>query len=174
MQLADVDIRDLCENMNLITPYDPSMIQPCSIDIRLGYNILIPNKSLRPLTLGVDKMTYIHSDTWIIHPGEFILIDTMETLKIPFNIAGKFEGKSSIGRLGLMTHVTAGFIDAGFRGKLTLEIVNVGPNAITLVPEYPIGQLVLTRMTSVAEFPYGSNKLNSHYQDAIGVEGSKL
>ena len=108
---------------------------------------------------------------YVLEPDEFILAHTEETLTLPNDIAGKFEGKSSLGRLGLMTHITAGFIDPGFCGNLTLEIKNAGPHEIVLADGALIGQVAFYRLEFPAQRPYGSEGLDSKYQNSEGVIG---
>lgn len=112
-------------------------------------------------------------DPFVLHPGEFVLGATLERLALPDDLAGRLEGKSSLGRLGLLTHSTAGFIDPGFDGHITLELSNVANLPITLWPGMKIGQLCLFRLSSPAENPYGSASMGSKYQGQRGPTPSK-
>jgi dCTP deaminase len=112
-------------------------------------------------------------EPFILHPGEFVLGTTLERVAIPDDLVGRLEGKSSLGRLGLLIHSTAGFVDAGFAGNLTLELSNVANLPITLYPGMKIGQISLFRMSSPAEHPYGSNRLGSKYLDQVGPTPSR-
>ena len=108
-----------------------------------------------------------------MHPGEFVLGSTYEQVLLPSDLAGRLEGKSSLGRLGLLTHSTAGFIDPGFSGHITLELSNVATLPILLYPGMKIGQLCLIRLTTEAEFPYGSSHYGSRYQGQKGPTPSR-
>src|SRR5699024_2416381 len=112
-------------------------------------------------------------DPFVLHPGEFVLGATLERVELPDDLAGRLEGKSSLGRLGLLTHSTAGFIDPGFGGHITLELSNVANLPITLWPGMKIGQLCLFRLSSPAEAPYGSASTGSKYQGQRGPTASK-
>ena len=112
-------------------------------------------------------------DAFVLHPGEFVLASTLELFTLPADLAGRLEGKSSLGRLGLLTHSTAGFIDPGFSGHITLELSNVANLPITLWPGMKVGQLALFRMSSPAQTPYGSGSLGSKYQGQRGPTPSR-
>jgi dCTP deaminase len=112
-------------------------------------------------------------EAFILHPGEFVLASTYEVITLPDDIAGRLEGKSSLGRLGLLTHSTAGFIDPGFSGHITLELSNVANLPVKLFPGMKIGQLCLIKLSSPAEHPYGSEKYGSRYQGQRGPTASR-
>ncbi|MGB1101350.1 MAG: dCTP deaminase, partial [Pontimonas sp.] len=113
------------------------------------------------------------TEAFVLHPGEFVLGATFEVVTLPDNVAARLEGKSSLGRLGLLTHSTAGFIDPGFSGHVTLELSNVATLPITLWPGMKIGQLCFFRLSSAAEHPYGSEKYGSRYQGQRGPTASR-
>jgi len=163
-----------------LQPYEASMIQPSSIDVRLDkffrvfdnhkYPHIDPAQDQSELTREVEVTG---DDAFILHPGEFVLGSTYEYATLPDDIAARLEGKSSLGRLGLMTHSTAGFIDPGFEGHITLELANVATLPIKLYPGMKIGQLCFFRLTSPAENPYGSAKYGSRYQGQRGPTASR-
>ena len=156
------------------------MIQPSSIDLRLDryfrvfqnhrYGFIDPSEAQEDLTELIEPTGH---EPFILHPGEFVLGSTYETVSLPDDLAGRLEGKSSLGRLGLLTHSTAGFIDPGFTGHVTLELSNVATLPIKLWPGMKIGQLCLIRMTGPAEHPYGSAKAGSRYQGQRGPTPSR-
>jgi dCTP deaminase len=179
--LSDRDLRKELDSGRLgVEPFDPAMLQPSSIDIRLDrffrvfnntkYTHIDPKLQQDELTSMVEKD---NDDAFVLHPGEFVLGSTYETVSLPDDLAGRLEGKSSLGRLGLLTHSTAGFIDPGFTGHITLELSNVANLPITLWPGMKIGQLCLFRLTSSAEFPYGSAQAGSRYQGQRGPTPSR-
>jgi dCTP deaminase len=151
-----------------LDPFDPEMIQPSSIDVRLDkffrvfdnhkYPHIDPAADQSDLTREIEVDS---GDAFILHPGEFVLGSTYELVTLPDDIAARLEGKSSLGRLGLMTHSTAGFIDPGFSGHVTLELANVATLPIKLYPGMKIGQVCYFRLTSPADNPYGSAKYGS-------------
>ncbi|MFC1403345.1 MULTISPECIES: dCTP deaminase [Streptacidiphilus] len=181
MLLSDKDIRNEIESGRVvIDPYDPAMIQPSSIDVRLDrffrvfenhkYPHIDPSVEQPDLTRLVEPDG---DDAFILHPGEFVLASTYEVITLPDDVASRLEGKSSLGRLGLLTHSTAGFIDPGFSGHVTLELSNVATLPIKLYPGMKIGQLCLFRLSSPAEHPYGSEKYGSRYQGQRGPTPSR-
>lgn len=181
MLLSDRDIRAALNDGELaIEPHDDAMVQPSSIDVRLDglfrvfnnskYTHIDPKLPQEELTALVEVP---NDEAFILHPGEFVLGATLEKFTIPSNLAGRLEGKSSLGRLGLLTHSTAGFIDPGFSGHITLELSNTANLPIALYPGMKVGQLALFRMTSPAESPYGSGSLGSKYQGQRGPTPSK-
>lgn len=181
MILSDRDIRAALESGHLvIDPFDPAMIQPSSIDVRLDrlfrvfnnsrYTHIDPKEPQEDLTKLVEVPD---GEAFILHPGEFVLGSTLESFTIPADLAGRLEGKSSLGRLGLVTHSTAGFIDPGFSGYITFELSNAANLPIALYPGMKVGQLALFRMSSPAETPYGSSALGSKYQGQRGPTPSK-
>jgi len=179
--LSDRDLRaELADGRVVLDPFDPSLIQPSSIDVRLDRVFRVFNNSrythIDPAQQQ-DELTELvevaDGDPFVLHPGEFVLGATLERLDLPDDLAGRLEGKSSLGRLGLLTHSTAGFIDLGFGGHITLELSNVANLPITLWPEMKIGQLCLFRLSSPAENPYGSTSIGSKYQGQRGPTPSR-
>ena len=181
MLLSDRDIKaELALGRVLLEPYDESMVQPSSIDVRLDrffrvfenhrYPHIDPAEEQPDLTRQVEPQG---DEPFILHPGEFVLASTYEVVTLPDDVAGRLEGKSSLGRLGLLTHSTAGFIDPGFTGHVTLELSNVATLPIKLWPGMKIGQLCLFRLSSPAEHPYGSSIYGSRYQGQRGPTPSK-
>jgi dCTP deaminase len=181
MLLSDRDIKsEIDKGRVVLEPYDLNMIQPSSVDVRLDrlfrtfenhkYAHIDPAENQPELTreVAVEGL-----DPFILHPGEFVLGSTFEVITLPDDIAGRLEGKSSLGRLGLLTHSTAGFIDPGFSGHVTLELSNVATLPIKLWPGMKIGQLCLFRLESPAEHPYGSAVYGSRYQGQRGPTPSK-
>jgi dCTP deaminase len=179
--LSDRDLAKELESGRLgVSPYDPVMLQPSSIDVRLDrffrvfdntrYTHIDPALQQDELTSLVEQEG---EDPFVLHPGEFVLGSTFEMVTLPDDLAGRLEGKSSLGRLGLLTHSTAGFIDPGFSGHITLELSNVANLPITLWPGMKIGQLCLFRLSSSAEHPYGSERAGSRYQGQRGPTPSR-
>ena len=181
MLLSDRDIlAELDSGRVQLDPLARDMIQPSSIDVRLDkffrvfdnhkYPHIDPAADQSDLTREVE----VDSDeTFVLHPGEFVLGSTYEVVTLPDDIAARLEGKSSLGRLGLLTHSTAGFIDPGFSGHVTLELANVATLPIKLYPGMKIGQLCFFRLSSPADNPYGSAKYGSRYQGQRGPTPSK-
>ncbi|MDH6703565.1 MULTISPECIES: dCTP deaminase [unclassified Kitasatospora] len=181
MLLSDKDIRtEIDLGRVVIDPFDPAMIQPSSIDVRLDrffrvfenhrYPHIDPSEEQPDLTRLVEPEG---DDAFILHPGEFVLASTYEVISLPDDVASRLEGKSSLGRLGLLTHSTAGFIDPGFSGHVTLELSNVATLPIKLYPGMKIGQLCLFRLSSPSEHPYGSERYGSRYQGQRGPTPSR-
>ena len=156
------------------------MVQPSSIDVRLDHRFLVFRSHTRPvidvkqdLSDLTELVTASEEQPFILHPGEFVLGATLEVIRIPVDLVARVEGKSSLGRLGLLIHTTAGFVDAGFEGQLTLEFSNVATLPITLYPGMKIGQLSFLRMDGPAEHPYGSGALGSKYSGQLGPTPSQ-
>ena len=179
--LSDRDIRaEIATDRLGIDPYDPTLVQPSSVDVRLDNMFRVFNNTrythIDP-SIQQDELTSLvqpdPGEPFVLHPGEFVLGSTLELCTLPDDLAGRLEGKSSLGRLGLLTHSTAGFIDPGFSGHITLELSNVANLPITLWPGMKIGQLCLLRLTSPAEFPYGSAQAGSKYQGQRGPTPSR-
>ena len=181
MLLSDGDIRKEIDSGRIrLEPWDPEMVQPSSVDVRMDryfrvfenhrYPHIDPAEEQPDLTRLVETPG---DEAFILHPGEFVLASTYEVVTLPDDISARLEGKSSIGRLGLLTHSTAGFIDAGFSGHVTLELSNVATLPIKLWPGMKIGQLCFFRLTSPAEQPYGSGASGSRYQGQRGPTPSK-
>ena len=181
MLLSDRDIRSEVEAGRIgLEPYDPAMVQPSSIDVRLDRFFRVFNNSrythIDPAEQQDDLTTLVEpdgDDPFVLHPGEFVLGSTLEVVTLPDDLAARLDGKSSLGRLGLLNHSTAGFVDPGFSGHITLELSNVANLPISLWPGMKVGQLALFRMTSPAEVPYGSGALGSKYQGQRGPTPSK-
>ncbi|MFI6602834.1 dCTP deaminase [Nonomuraea sp. NPDC050536] len=173
--LAEIDAGRLA-----LDPFERDMIQPSSIDLRLDryfrvfenhrYPHIDPSIEQPDLTRMVEPDG---DEPFILHPGEFVLASTYEVVSLPDDLASRLEGKSSLGRLGLLTHSTAGFIDPGFSGHVTLELSNVATLPIKLWPGMKIGQLCVFRLSSPAEHPYGSEKYGSRYQGQRGPTPSR-
>ena len=181
MLLSDRDIRaEITKGRVVLTPYDEGMVQPSSVDVRLDryfrvfenhrYPHIDPSVEQPDLTRLVEPAG---GEPFILHPGEFVLASTYEVVQLPDDVAGRLEGKSSLGRLGLLTHSTAGFVDPGFDGHVTLELSNVATLPIKLWPGMKIGQLCLFRLSSPAEHPYGSAVYGSRYQGQRGPTPSR-
>jgi dCTP deaminase len=181
MLLSDRDIRAALATGRLgIEPYEPAMVQPSSIDVRLDRYFRVFNNArythIDPALQQDDLTTAVEpsgDDPFVLHPGEFVLGSTLEVVHVPDDLAARLEGKSSLGRLGLLTHSTAGFVDPGFSGHITLELSNVANLPITLWPGMKIGQLCLFQLSSPAEHPYGSAVYGSRYQDQRGPTPSR-
>jgi len=181
MLLSDRDIRAEVEADRLrLQPWDPELVQPSSIDVRLDRYFRVFNNSqythIDP-SVQQDELTSLvepaGDEPFVLHPGEFVLGSTLEVVTLPDDLASRLEGKSSLGRLGLITHATAGFIDPGFSGHITLELSNVANLPITLWPGMKIGQLCVFRLSSPAEHPYGSERYGSRYQGQRGPTPSR-
>jgi dCTP deaminase len=156
------------------------MVQPSSVDVRLDrFFRLFDNHKYQHIDPAMDqpdltRLVEVDStEAFVLHPGEFVLGATFEVVSLPDDVAARLEGKSSLGRLGLLTHSTAGFIDPGFSGHVTLELSNVATLPITLWPGMKIGQLCFFRLTSPADHPYGSEKYGSRYQGQRGPTASR-
>ncbi len=181
MLLSDRDLLTEIDNKRVsVEPFDLEMIQPSSIDVRLDrmFRVFENHKypHIDPSIEQADLTRLIEpdgDDPFILHPGEFVLGSTLEVVSLPDDLAGRLEGKSSLGRLGLLTHSTAGFIDPGFSGHITLELSNVATLPIKLFPGMKIGQLCLFRLSSPADHPYGSDKYGSRYQGQRGPTASR-
>ena len=177
--LSDVDIRQRLGDGRIgLDPFDDGLIQPASVDVRLGtgfrvfeshsHAVIDPAVRQEGLTRLVEA-----SDGFILHPGEFVLECTLERVTLDCDVAARLEGKSSLGRLGLLTHATAGFIDPGFSGHVTLELSNVANLPIKLYPGMKIGQLCFFAMSSPVARPYGDELNGSHYQGQEGPTESR-
>jgi dCTP deaminase len=179
--LSDRDIRaEVGAGRVVLEPWDPAMVQPSSIDVRMDkYFRLFDNHKYRvidPSTDQPDLTRLVEVDPgegFVLHPGEFVLGSTLETVTLPDDLAARVEGKSSLGRLGLLTHATAGFVDPGFSGHVTLELSNVATLPIMLWPGMKIGQLAFFRLSSPSDDPYGSSRHGSHYQGQRGPTASR-
>lgn len=181
MILSDTDIRSqIDEGRIVIKPYDSSMVQPSSLDVRIDnqfrvfhnhrYQVIDVKKRMDDLT---ELVQVADDEPFMLHPGEFVLGSTLEWVGLPNDLAGRLEGKSSLGRLGLVTHSTAGFIDPSFEGHLTLELSNLANLPITLYPGMKIGQIAFFKLSSPAEVGYGSRELRSKYKGQRGPTASR-
>jgi len=179
--LSDHDIRSELESGRVrLDPYEPAMIQPSSIDVRLDkyfrlfdnhrYAVIDPAEEQPELTRLVEVPS---GESLVLHPGEFVLGSTYEAVTLPDDVAARLEGKSSLGRLGLLTHSTAGFVDPGFTGHVTLELSNVATLPIKLWPGMKVGQLCFFRLSSPADEPYGAGANGSRYQGQRGPTASR-
>jgi dCTP deaminase len=179
--LSDGDIRAEVEAGRLaVEPWDAALVQPSSVDVRLDRFFRVFNNSqythIDPAQQQDELTALVEPEgeaPFVLHPGEFVLGSTLEIVTLPNDLAGRLEGKSSLGRLGLLTHSTAGFIDPGFNGHITLELSNVANLPIVLWPGMKIGQLCLFRLSSPAEHPYGSAVYGSRYQGQRGPTPSR-
>ena len=181
MLLSDRDLKAAIASGRLgLTPFDEALIQPSSIDVRLDrffrvfanhrYTHIDPAEQQDDLTELVEPTG---DEPFILHPGEFVLGSTLEVITLGDDLASRLEGKSSLGRLGLLTHSTAGFIDPGFSGHVTLELSNVANLPIKLYPGMKIGQICVLQLSSPSEHPYGSSVYGSRYQDQRGPTPSR-
>ena len=181
MLLSDRDIKaEVAAGRIGLEPFSADMVQPSSIDVRLDryfrvfenhrYPHIDPSQDQSELTRAVEPQA---DEPFILHPGEFALGSIYEVVTLPDDIAARVEGKSSLGRLGLLTHSTAGFVDPGFSGHVTLELSNVATLPIKLWPGMKIGQLCFIRLSSPAQNPYGSEKYGSRYQGQRGPTASR-
>ena len=181
MLLSDRDIRTEVEAGRIVLePWDAAMVQPASVDVRLDryfrlfdnhkYPFIDPAAEQPELTRLVEVTA---DEPFILHPGEFVLASTYEVITLPDDIAARLEGKSSLGRLGLLTHSTAGFVDPGFSGHVTLELSNVATLPITLWPGMKVGQFCFFRLSSPAEHPYGTGPYGNRYQGQRGPTASR-
>lgn len=181
MLLSDRDIRAAADAGEIrLEPFDPVMVQPSSVDVRLDrwfrlfdnhkYGLIDPSTEQPDLTRLVEV---VGDEPFVLHPGEFVLGSTFEAVGLGPGLAARLEGKSSLGRLGLLTHSTAGFIDPGFEGHVTLELSNMATLPIALWPGMKVGQLCFFRLSSDAEHPYGSPSRGSRYQGQRGPTASR-
>jgi dCTP deaminase len=179
--LSDRSLREELESGRIvIEPFDDRAVQPSSIDVHIdGYfrvfrndttPFIDPKESQEDLT---ELVEVVEPRAFILHPGEFVLGSTLERVKVPDDLVARLEGKSSLGRLGLLIHSTAGFVDAGWDGHLTLELSNVANLPIAIYPGMKIGQISFMRMTTPAEFPYGSAEAGSKYHGQRGPTPSR-
>jgi dCTP deaminase len=180
MIFSDRSIREAIEAGTIqIDPFEPTYVQPSSIDLRVGdgfrvfvnhkYSEIDPRSPQEDLT----QLVEVGEDAFMLHPGEFVLGSTLERVKLGEDVVARLEGKSSLGRLGLLIHSTAGFIDPGFEGHITLELSNVATLPIAIYPGMKIGQISFYQMTTAADHPYGSPELGSKYQGQTGPTASR-
>ena len=179
--LSDATIRALVEEGRIrIDPYEPEHVQPSSVDVRLGdsfrvfHNHRVSAIDLRdPPQNLTEEVRVGEGEPFVIHPGEFCLGRTLEWIELPDDVVSRVEGKSSLGRLGLIVHATAGFVDPGWKGTLTLELNNLTRVPIKLYPGLLIAQLSFMKLDRPAERPYGSPELGSHYQGQVDATESR-
>jgi len=163
-----------------IEPYEPSFVQPSSVDLRVsnGFRVFVNHRysEIDPRAPQADLTQLVEvgeEEPFMLHPGEFVLGSTLERVRLGVDVVARLEGKSSLGRLGLLIHSTAGFIDPGFEGHITLELSNVATLPIAIYPGMKIGQISFYQMTTAAEYPYGSPELGSKYQGQSGPTASR-
>ena len=179
--LSDGTIRRLVDEGRIaIEPWDPSLVPPASVDLRLGASFRVFHNhraaaiDLEDPPARLTELIEIREDEpFVIHPGEFVLGRTLEWVRLPDDVVARIEGKSSLGRLGLIVHATAGFVDPGFEGTLTLEITNLTRIPIVLWPRKPIAQLSFMTLDRPAERPYGHPDLGSHYHGQVDATESR-
>jgi dCTP deaminase len=170
--LSDKTIRSQIEAGRIvIEPFEDGLVQPSSIDVRVDsrfrvfHNARYPYIDVRQQMPDLTELVEVRDgEPFILHPGEFVLGQTLEKVTLPDDLVARLEGKSSLGRLGLLIHSTAGFVDAGFSGNLTLELSNVANLPITIYQGMPIGQISFMRMDGPVDRPYGSRETGSKYQ----------
>jgi dCTP deaminase len=180
MVLSDRTITRLIdEGRIVIDPYDPSLMQPASLDVRVDRlfrvfrNSRYPYIDVKREQEDLTELVEVGEEAFILHPGEFVLGSTLERIRLPDDLVARLEGKSSLGRLGLLIHSTAGFIDPGWDGHVTLELSNVANLPITIFPGMKIGQLSFVQLSEPAERPYGSEGIGSKYQGQRGPTPSR-
>jgi dCTP deaminase len=179
--LSDRTIARLIDEGRIgIDPYDPALLQPSSVDVRVDrffrvfHNARYPYIDVKQPQEALTELVEIHEDEpFILHPGEFVLGSTLEVVSLPDDLVARLEGKSSLGRLGLLIHSTAGFIDPGFEGNVTLELSNVANLPITIYHGMKIGQISFMQMTEPTSTPYGSSTLGSKYRGQRGPTPSR-
>lgn len=180
--ISDGTLRNLVEENQIgISPFDPSQIQPASIDVHAsgqfrvfrnnGATHIDPRQHQPELT---EETTQEGDRPFVLHPGEFVLGSTIESFRLPDHVVGRLEGKSSLGRLGLVIHSTAGFIDPGFNGTITLELSNANSVPICLWTAMPIGQVSFQFLDEACELPYGHPQRNSKYQGQVNPTASEM
>src|SRR5438034_2733131 len=182
MILSDRDIREQISSGRItIDPFDPRCVQPSSVDLhvddqfRVFANSRYPFIDVREEMPDLTELVEVKPDEpFILHPGEFVLGSTLERVRLPDDLVARLEGKSSLGRLGLLIHSTAGYVDPGWDGYLTLELSNVANLPITIYPSMKIGQISFFRLTSEAERPYGATGRGSKYQGQRGPTASRF
>jgi len=179
--LSDRTIRRLLEEGRIeIDPFDEALVQPSSVDVRVDrffrvfHNARYPFIDVKQPQEDLTELVEVDEETpFILHPGEFVLGSTLERIRLPDDLVARLEGKSSLGRLGLLIHSTAGFIDPGWDGHVTLELSNVANLPITIYHGMKIGQVSFVQMTEAALTPYGADALGSKYQGQRGPTPSR-
>lgn len=182
MVLSDRSIREeLAKGRIIIAPLFEDCIQPASVDLHLDRKILVfkPPGSLAYIDVRdnvehLSELVEIDEDNaFLLNPGDFVLASTLESITLPDDIVGRLEGKSSLGRIGLLIHSTAGYVDPGWQGRLTIELSNVAKLPITLYYKMKIGQISFLRLTSAVERLYGTAELGSKYQGQVEPTASR-
>ena len=181
MVLSDRTIRRLVDEGRIgVEPFDPGLMQPSSLDVRVDRFFRVFRNSRYPyidVKTEQEELTELvevpQEEAFILHPGEFVLGSTLERITLPDDLVARLEGKSSLGRLGLLIHSTAGFIDPGWDGHVTLELSNVANLPITIYPQMKIGQISFVQLSEPAEHPYGSAGIGSKYQGQRGPTPSR-
>jgi dCTP deaminase len=179
--LSDRTIRRLLDEGRIeIDPFDESLIQPSSVDVRVDrffrvfHNNRYPFIDVKQEQAELTELVEVNGDQpFVLHPGEFVLGSTLERVRLPDDLVARLEGKSSLGRLGLLIHSTAGFIDPGWDGHVTLELSNVANLPVTIYPEMKIGQVSFMQLTEPADVPYGTGEIGSKYQGQRGPTASR-
>lgn len=182
MVLSDHSIKlELAKGRIVVDPIDPDDIQPSSVDLHLGDDFQVFRNSRLPYIDPTreqpgltERVIASVTEPFVLHPGEFALGTTVEHIGLPDDLVGRLEGKSSLGRLGLLIHSTAGYVDPGWQGKLTLELSNVANLPIVLIPGMKIGQISFSQMTTAVDRPYGHPELGSKYQGQSEATPSKM
>jgi len=182
MILSDRTIREEIAAGNIeVEPFEDACVQPSSIDLHVDRDFRVFHNARYPfIDVKADMpdltevATIADGDAFILHPGEFVLGSTLERVKLPNNLVARLEGKSSLGRLGLLIHSTAGYVDPGWDGYLTLELSNVANLPITIYPGMKIGQISFFQLTTAADVPYGTKKAGSKYQGQRGPTPSRF
>ena len=172
MVLSDRSIKEALKQGHIvIEPLDPQDIQPASVDLHLHQRLLVFRNTRRPyidvkrrLDDLTDSVEIEGDEAFALHPGEFVLASTQEHIEVPHDLVARLEGKSSLGRMGLVIHSTAGYVDPGWKGRLTLELTNIARLPITLYQQMKIGQISFLQLTTPVDRPYGSDSLKSKYQ----------
>jgi dCTP deaminase len=179
---SDRTIKEAIESRRIeIDPFEPSFVQPSSLDLRVDrfFRVFENHKypHIDPKALQLDLTTLVEVDdeeAFMLHPGEFVLGSTLERVRLGNDIVARLEGKSSLGRLGLLIHSTAGFVDPGFDGYLTLELSNVATLPIAIYPRMKIGQISFYQLSTEADHPYGTDRVRSKYQGQRGPTPSRV
>lgn len=182
MILSDRSLREALRTGQVrIEPFNEEAVQPSSVDVRLDHRFRVfanhryPYIDVRAEQPDLTELIQVADDEpFVLHPGEFVLGATYERVRLPNDLVARLEGKSSLGRLGLLIHSTAGFVDPGFEGYLTLELSNVATLPIVIYPKMKIGQLAFFQLDQAAEFPYGSPEAGSKYQGQQGPTASRF
>ncbi len=180
MILSDRDVKKAVKAGRLmIDPFDETCVQPSSYDLKFSEKVRVfDNHKAGEIDVrdrqDVSRVVKIEKEGFVLHPGEFILGSTVESFSFPRDLAGKLEGKSSLARLGLVIHATAGYVDPGFKGQLTFEMSNISRLPIRLYAEMKVAQICFVKMSSPVEIPYGDKRLGSKYFEQKGPTASKI